>query len=143
VAPIENTSIADFERAMEVMFWGVVYPTLAVLPEMKERGRGRIVTITSIGGKVSVPHLTAYSCAKSAAIAFCEGLHAEMAPQGIHVTTVAPGLMRTGAHVNAQFKGQHASEARWFSAAATLPVLTMSAERAARRTVEAVRRAQP
>jgi short-subunit dehydrogenase len=139
VAPIENTTIADFERAMEIMFWGVVHPTLAVLPEMIERGRGRIVTITSIGGKVSVPHLNAYSCAKAAAVAFCEGLHAEMSPHGVQVTTIAPGLMRTGSHVNAVFKGDHQNEGKWFSAAATLPGITMSAERAARQTVEAVR----
>lgn len=139
VAPIENTTVADFDRALQTMFWGVVHPTLAVLPEMKERGYGRIVTITSVGGKVSVPHLNAYSCAKAAAVAFCEGLHAELAPHGIHVTTIAPGLMRTGGHVNAVYKGDKKSEERWFRLAATMPVLTMSAQRAARQTVDAVK----
>lgn len=139
VAPLENTTIADFERALDVMFWGVVHTSLAVLPDMKQRGAGKIATIASIGGKVSVPHLTAYSCAKAAAVAFCEGLHAELEPYGIQVTTIAPGLMRTGSHVNATFKGQQAREAKWFSAAATLPGISMSAERAARQTVDAIR----
>ena len=139
VAPIENTTVADFERAMAVMFWGVVYSTLAVLPEMRARRRGRIATIASIGGKVSVPHLVAYSCAKSAAVAFCEGLRAELAAEGVRVTTIAPGLMRTGSHVDARFKGQPAAEFAWFSAGATLPIFSMSAERAARQTVTAIR----
>jgi NAD(P)-dependent dehydrogenase (short-subunit alcohol dehydrogenase family) len=140
VAPVENTTPADFERAMAVMFWGVLYPTFAVLPEMRERRGGRIAAITSIGGKVSVPHLLPYNCAKAAAVAFCEGLHAEMAPYGVKVITIAPGLMRTGGHVNAMVKGQHEKEAAWFSVAASLPLLTISPERAARQAVEAIAR---
>jgi short-subunit dehydrogenase len=139
VAPLENTTYADMERAMDVMFWGVVNPTLAVLPEMRARGAGRIAAVTSIGGKVSVPHLIAYSCAKSAAVAFCEGLRAEMASSGISVTTIVPGLMRTGSPVNASFKGKYSKEAAWFSIAATTPVLSMDADRAAAQIVDAIR----
>lgn len=139
VAPLQDTTREDMERAMEVMFWGVVNPTLAVLPEMVARGAGRIAAITSIGGKVSVPHLVAYSCAKSAAVAFCEGLRAEMASSGISVTTIVPGLMRTGSHVNARFKGNYRREAAWFSIAATAPAMSMSANRAADQIVHAIR----
>jgi NAD(P)-dependent dehydrogenase (short-subunit alcohol dehydrogenase family) len=142
VAPVENMTISDFEDAMAVMFWGVVYPTLAVLPEMRERGRGRIAAITSIGGKVSVPHLIPYCCAKFAAVAFCEGLRAEMAHHGVKVTTIAPGLMRTGSYRKAEFKGKQQQEAAWFSLAATLPLLSMGAERAARQVVKAIRLGQ-
>jgi short-subunit dehydrogenase len=78
------------------MFWGMVYPTLAVLPQIRERLSGRIVNITSIGGKVSVPHLRPYSSAKFAAVGFSEGLSAELARDGIRVTSIVPGLMRTG-----------------------------------------------
>jgi short-subunit dehydrogenase len=140
VAPLENTTEADIERAMKVMFWGVVHSTLAVLPDMRRRGAGRIATITSIGGKVSVPHLLAYSCAKSAAVAFSEGLRAELGSTGIAVTTIVPGLMRTGSHVNAHFKGQQKLESAWFSASATAPLLAMNAERAAEQIVRAIRR---
>ena len=140
VAPVENTTPEDFERAMAVMFWGVLYPTLAVLPDMRARRSGRIASITSIGGKVSVPHLLAYSCAKFATVAFCEGLRAELATAGVKVITIAPGLMRTGGHINARFKGQHTKEAAWFNAAATLPLISMSAERAARQAVRAIQR---
>jgi len=140
VAPLDNLTVADFERAMAVMFWGVVYPTLAILPDMKNRHYGRIANITSIGGKVSVPHLLPYSCAKFAAVGFSEGLRAEAAPYGISVTTIAPGLMRTGSHLKAEFKGQRSKEMAWFGVAATSPVTSMSAERAARQIVAAIRR---
>ncbi len=140
VAPVENHTIEDFRRAMDVMFWGVLYPTLTVLPQMRARGSGRIAAIASIGGKVSVPHLSAYSCAKFAAVAFFEGLRAEMAPYGIRVTTIAPGLMRTGSYVNARFKGYSDREAAWFSAAASMPGISMGAERAASQAVAAIRK---
>jgi short-subunit dehydrogenase len=142
VGPVLNDTVEDFANAMNVMFWGVLYPTLAVLPQMLERRQGRIVNITSIGGKVSVPHLLPYACAKFAATALSEGLHAELAQQGIQVTTIVPGLMRTGSHLNALFKGQQAEEFTWFSLGATLPLLSMDAERAARQIVEATQRGE-
>ncbi|HSB77129.1 MAG TPA: SDR family NAD(P)-dependent oxidoreductase [Terriglobales bacterium] len=142
VGPLEAQTLADFQEAMDVMFWGTVYPTLAVLPQMKRRGGGHIANITSIGGKVSVPHLLPYSCAKFAAVGFSEGLRAELGRRGIQVTTVVPGLMRTGSHLNAYFKGKNEDEFTWFSLGATLPVAAMSARRAARKIVGAIRRGQ-
>jgi short-subunit dehydrogenase len=142
VGPLEAQTLTDFQEAMDVMFWGTVYPTLAVLPQMRQRGSGHVANITSIGGKVSVPHLLPYSCAKFAAVGFSEGLRAEMARHGIKVTTVVPGLMRTGSHLNAYFKGKNEDEFTWFSLGATLPVAAMSARRAARRIVAAIRRGQ-
>jgi NAD(P)-dependent dehydrogenase (short-subunit alcohol dehydrogenase family) len=140
VGPVEQMGVADFEQAMASMYWGVVYPTLAVLPGMRDRRAGRIVNITSIGGKVSVPHLLPYSSAKFAAVGFSEGLRAECARDGIRVTTVVPGLMRTGSHINALFKGERGREFTWFSLGASLPLISMDAERAARQIVAAARR---
>lgn len=140
VGPIDNVTIQDFEDAMSVMFWAAVYTSLAVIPDMKNRGSGRIVNITSIGGKVSMPHLVPYSCAKFAAVALSEGLRAELRRFGIKVTTVVPGLMRTGSHLNAHFKGDAAREYVWFSLGAATPLVSISAERAARSTVRAVKR---
>jgi len=142
VGPVENMTKGDFEDAMDVMFWGVVHCSLAVLPEMMERGSGRIATIASIGGKVSIPHLLPYSCAKHAAVAFSEGLRAEVGRNGVKVTTIAPGLMRTGSHRQAQFKGQQIKEAAWFTLGATLPLVSMDAGRAARQIVRAVERGE-
>lgn len=140
VGPIETMTREDFERTMAVNFWGTVHTTLAVLPEMRERGRGRICNITSIGGKVAVPHLLPYDCAKFAAVGFSEGLHAEARKDGIFVTTIVPGLMRTGSPVNALFKGRAREEMAWFSLGDATPATAMSAQRAAKRIVAAIQR---
>jgi NAD(P)-dependent dehydrogenase (short-subunit alcohol dehydrogenase family) len=140
VGPLESMTKQDFNEALDVMFWGVVHPTLAALPRMLGRRNGRIVNITSIGGKVSVPHLLPYGSAKFAAVGFSEGLGAELEGTGIRVVTVVPGLMRTGSFMGAEFKGGLEKEATWFSALASLPVISMDAERAARQVVEATRR---
>jgi NAD(P)-dependent dehydrogenase (short-subunit alcohol dehydrogenase family) len=137
--PVASQTLQDFEETMATMFWGTVYTTMALLPQMRQRKSGRIVNITSIGGKVSVPHLLSYCSAKFAAVGFSEGLHAELAKDGIRVTTVAPGLMRTGSHINAIFKGRHREEYTWFSLGASLPMTAMSARRAARQIVRAAR----
>jgi NAD(P)-dependent dehydrogenase (short-subunit alcohol dehydrogenase family) len=142
VGPIESVRIEDFERAMNVMFWGVLYPIWAVLPDMMEQQSGKIVTITSIGGKISVPHLVPYSCAKFAAVALSEGLRAELKAKGIDVVTVVPGLMRTGSHLNAEFQGRHQREFAWFGLAASTPGVSMAVTRAARQIVRALRRGE-
>src|SRR5512146_1012563 len=142
VGPIETQTIDDFREAMDVMFWGHVNTILAVLPQMQRRRSGWIANISSIGGKISVPHLVPYSCAKFASTGLSEGLTAELAKDGIHVTTVIPGLMRTGSHVNAFFKGDHKAEYTSFSLAATNPLTSISARRAARSIVNAIRRGQ-
>jgi NAD(P)-dependent dehydrogenase (short-subunit alcohol dehydrogenase family) len=140
VGPAETMSLADYEEAMSTNFWGMLYPTLAVLPEMRQRGSGRIVNITSIGGKLGIPHLLPYSASKFAAVGFSHGLRAEVAGDGVKVVTVCPGLMRTGSPRNAIFRGRHRSEYAWFSISDSLPGLSISAERAARRIVAACRR---
>jgi len=90
---MHTATVEDFEAALDVMFWGVLYPMLAVLAQMRARHRGRIVTVTSIGGMVSVPHLLPYTCAKFAAVGLSEGLRAELGRGGMHVTTIVPGLI--------------------------------------------------
>jgi NAD(P)-dependent dehydrogenase (short-subunit alcohol dehydrogenase family) len=137
VAPVTAMTVEDFTTALDVMFWGTLHPTLAALPQLRAQGRGRIINITSIGGKISAPHLLPYNCAKFAAVGLSEGLRAELGGSGVTVTTVVPGLMRTGSHVHAFFKGQQRKEFAWFAVAASLPGLSMNAKRAARRAVRA------
>jgi NAD(P)-dependent dehydrogenase (short-subunit alcohol dehydrogenase family) len=140
VGPVETMSLEDFEDAMRANFWACVHTIFAVLPEMRARGAGRIVNVTSIGGKVSIPHLLPYSASKFALVGLSEGLRAELSKDGIRVTTVVPGLMRTGSPRHALFKGRHRAEHGWFSIADALPGLSMDAERAARQIVAALRR---
>jgi short-subunit dehydrogenase len=137
VGPMEVMKHEDFEHAMKTHFWGPLNTILAVVPEMRERGDGRIVNISSIGGKIAVPHLVPYSASKFALVGLSKGLNAELRKDGIAVTTVCPGLMRTGSPRNADFKGRHREEYAWFSISDSLPVTAIKAERAARQIVDA------
>ncbi|MGH9944965.1 MAG: SDR family NAD(P)-dependent oxidoreductase, partial [Pyrinomonadaceae bacterium] len=140
VGPVEVMTLADYEQAMKTHFWGPLYAILAVLPEMRRRGAGRIVNISSIGGKIGVPHLVPYSASKFALVGLSEGLRSELMKDGVVVTSVCPGLMRTGSPRNADFKGRHREEYAWFSISDSLPVSAMQAERAARQIVAACER---
>lgn len=142
VGPLEVMTLEDFEEAMAVHFWGPLYTALETLPQMRRRRDGRIVNISSIGGKVSVPHLLPYSASKFALVGLSEGLRAELQKDNVAVTTVCPGLMRTGSPRNATFKGQHRAEYAWFSISDALPVTSIQAERAARQIVAATKRGQ-
>ena len=143
VGPLGTQRLEDFEAMHAVMFWGVVYPTLAVLPQMLARGAGRIANVTSIGGKISVPLLLPYNTAKFAAVGFSEGLRAELAGKGVLVTTVVPGLMRTGSYYAALFKGRRELIYNLFTPMSATPLTTISGRRAARKIVAAVRRGDP
>ncbi|MFF7341933.1 SDR family NAD(P)-dependent oxidoreductase [Streptomyces sp. NPDC008163] len=137
VAPVEDVGAAEFGDAMDTMFYGALHTSLEALPYLKKT-RGRLGLIGSVGGLLGVPHLLPYSCAKAAIAALAEGLHAEMAASGVSVTAVHPGLMRTGSHRQAEFGGNVDAEFGWFSTVAGAPPLSMDAERAARRIVDAV-----
>ncbi|MEZ4570432.1 MAG: SDR family oxidoreductase [Thermomicrobiales bacterium] len=121
VGPARTFTAEDLRRSMDTIYWGAVFPTLAVLPGMTGRGAGSIVNITSIGGYLSVPHLLPYSAAKFALAGFSEGLSAELSGTGVNVTTVVPDVMRTGSYRHARFKGQHQKEYGWFATGASLP----------------------
>lgn len=138
--PLTTMARADFLEAMDNNYWGSVHTILSVLPDMLKRGEGRIVNITSIGGKVSVPHLVPYCASKFALVGLSEGMRAELAQYGIVVTTICPGLMRTGSPRNADFKGQHRAEYAWFTISDSLPGASISAERAAAEILAACRR---
>lgn len=142
VGPVTTFSEEDFRSEMEANFWGAVHTTLEVLPSMRRRGSGRIVNITSIGGKVAVPHLLPYTCAKFAEVGFSEGLRAELAREGIPVTTVVPGLMRTGGPAHARFRGDPEREYTWFAVLDATSATSTSATRAARRIVRAARKGE-
>lgn len=143
VGPLEHMTAEDFEHAMQLHFWAPYELVSQIVPEMRTWGGGRIVNISSIGGKIAVPHLAPYSVSKFALTGFSDAVRAELARDNIHVTTVAPGMMRTGSHVNAKFKGNHDAEFAWFSASAGAPLISMNADRAAKKILAACRRGQP
>lgn len=143
VGPVDHMKLEDFEKAMAVHMWGPLYMMLAAIPYMREQGGGRIVNISSIGGKIAVPHLLPYSASKFALVGLSDGMRAELSRHRIHVTTVAPGLMRTGSPPNALFKGNREPEFAWFLMLGSLPLTSIDAKRAAQQIIEACRNGDP
>ncbi len=142
VGPIEDQTIDTFEHVMRNNFFSALYTTLTALPRLLEQtplipsGRGSehrasIVNISSIGGKMAVPHLLPYTAAKFAMTGLSEGLHAELRSKGVRVITVCPGLMRTGGEDHAAFVGDVEKEKAWFELAAKTPGLSASVNTAA------------
>jgi NAD(P)-dependent dehydrogenase (short-subunit alcohol dehydrogenase family) len=139
VGPIEHMQTADFEEAMELHYWSPLQTMMAALPAMRAQGGGRIVNVSSIGGKIGVPHLVPYCASKFALTGLSTAMRGELVKDNILITTVSPGMMRTGSPFNAWFKGRHRDEFTWFAVSDSLPVLTTGAECAARQIVNACR----
>lgn len=140
VGPEECFDRSHYEDAINTMLWGPINLTQALLPGMRQRRRGRLGVVTSVGGMISVPHLVPYSTAKFGAVGYTRGLSFDLAGTGVTATTIVPGLMRTGSHVQAVFVGNAQAEYAWFAPGASLPLLSMDAERAAAKMVDGVLR---
>lgn len=143
VGPVENQSLEDFQEAMAIHAWAPLLMMKEVIPIMKRQGSGRVINISSIGGLVAVPHLLPYCMSKFALTGLSEGMRAELARHNILVTTVAPGLMRSGSHLRAFFKGKHDQEYTWFSIAGANPVLSTTPGKAAVQIIAACREGKP
>jgi NAD(P)-dependent dehydrogenase (short-subunit alcohol dehydrogenase family) len=143
VGPLEHMTHEDFENAMATHFWGPLHLMFELVPAMRRRSFGRIVNIASIGGRIAVPHLAPYSASKFALVGLSDAVRTELNQYGIRVTTVSPGLMRTGSPMNADIKGQHEAEYAWFAIADSTPGLSVSAERAAEQILDACRFGDP
>jgi NAD(P)-dependent dehydrogenase (short-subunit alcohol dehydrogenase family) len=143
VGPAENMEMADYEDAMATHYWGPLYMIQAAVPHLRRAGDARIVNIASFAGLMAVPHMAPYTASKFALVGLSDSLRAELSEQGIAVTTVAPGPLRTGSHVNASFKGQHEREYSWFAGGLAIPGQSTGSDRAARHIIEACRRGDP
>jgi len=87
--------ITAFRAVMEINVLGLVHTFQPFIAPMQQRGYGRLVGIASIAGVRGLPGAGAYSASKAAAISYLESLRVEMARVNIHVTTIAPGYIRT------------------------------------------------
>lgn len=143
VGPLAHMKRGDFEKAMMLHFWAPYHIVSEAIPHFRRRGSGRIVNISSIGGKIAVPHMAPYTASKFALAGFSDAIRAELAQENIYVTTVTPGMMRTGSHGFAKFKGDYTAEYKRFTAASRLPFASISAERAARKILAACASGQP
>jgi NAD(P)-dependent dehydrogenase (short-subunit alcohol dehydrogenase family) len=139
VGPVGHMKLSDYDDAMNTHFWGPLFMMLAALPHMRRQGQGRIVNISSIGGRIGLPHLVPYAASKFALTGLSDSLRYELARDNIHVTTVCPGLMRTGSPLNASMKGRHPQEYAWFAISDSLPLAAIDVERAARQVIAACR----
>lgn len=139
VGPFDTLKREDFEAQMNLHLYAVIKASQWVIPHFRRRRRGRIVNICSLGGKVAVPHMIPYDTSKFALAGFSQGLTAELERDGIPVTTVYPTLMRTGSPIQAVFKGDHEKEYAWFAAGDNFPGISMPAQKAARKILEAAR----
>ena len=137
IGPWESMSVDDFEDSMATNCWGALRTTLAIAPHMKRQGWGRILNVASLGGLRAVPHMLPYDVSKFAMVGLSTGFRTELAKDNILVTTVCPGLMRTGSPRNATFKAQHRKEFAWFSIGDAMPLLSISAEAAAEKILRA------
>jgi short-subunit dehydrogenase len=138
VGPFASMDSADFSALLQLQLHAVVNVTQNLAKRWKESG-GRIANICSIGGKIAVPHMSTYCAAKFALAGLSQTLATELKRDRIIVTTVFPGLMRTGSPIQAVIKGDHESEYAWFALGDTVPGLSVSAEYAAKRILEAIR----
>lgn len=138
VGPFRSMTREDFEAQWKLHVLAVIESTQLVLPHFRARGEGRILNICSLGGKIAVPHMLPYDTSKFALAGFSQGVSAELAADNIVVTTAYPTVMRTGSAIQAVFKGDHEREFEWFAALDNLPLLSMSADRAAKKMLDAV-----
>ncbi|MBA3270417.1 MAG: SDR family oxidoreductase [Acidobacteria bacterium] len=140
VGPFEHARREDYEDSLATHFWAPLELIRLCLPHLRRDGHGRIINISSIGGRVGMPHLAAYAAGKFALTGLSETLRAELGKSGVSVTTATPGLMRTGSYVNVRVRGQHQRELRWFTAMSATPLTSMQTRRAASQILEAARR---
>ena len=94
-AVIEEITIEDFRKQFETNFFGIVRVTQRVLPEMRERRRGRVINMSSVAGRMSSPVLGPYSSSKHAVEAMSDSLRLELLPFGVHVILIEPGYIRS------------------------------------------------
>lgn len=137
VGPAAELREDDVEAALRNIFWVQFHPTMAALPHMRARRAGRIVNITSIGGKVPLPHLAAYAVGKFAATGWSETLAAEVAKDGVYVSTITPPPLDNGAPLTVRFAGRREQEFRWFARMLTAPWSATDTDRVARIVVDA------
>lgn len=97
----KDTDLSVYRKLLDVDVFGQIALTKAVLPLMLDRGRGHIAVTASVAGKVGVPNRTGYCAAKHAVMGFFDALRAEVEDDGVQVSTIVPGFIRTSIAHNA------------------------------------------
>jgi len=103
--PVEAFTLMDWHQVIDTNLWGYIHTIHALLPHLLERGKGTIVNISSIGGKVPLAYLAPYTTTKFAIDGLTQSLHTELSPKGIHVCGIYPNLIKTSFLERAIFRG--------------------------------------
>jgi NAD(P)-dependent dehydrogenase (short-subunit alcohol dehydrogenase family) len=90
----ERSDLEDWHRVLDVNFWSCANAIHCLLPYFVGRGRGAIVNVGSFGGQVPLPRMAAYCASRYAVMGLTESLRVELAPKGVRVGLVHPGLQR-------------------------------------------------
>jgi short-subunit dehydrogenase len=110
--PVERFSLDEWRQVIDTNLWGYIHTVQALLPHLLAQGKGTIVNVGSIGGKVPIPYLLPYTTSKFAVTGFTEALHSELSPKGIHVCGIYPNLIRSDFLERAIFEGETAEDAQ-------------------------------
>lgn len=137
VGPFASMTDEDFSAQMRIHFDAAVQGLRAIHPYLRMQDGGRILMVSSIGGRVPIPHMAPYCASKFALGGFAQAVRPELLRDGISLTVAYPGLMRTGSPKQAVFKGDHEREFAWFATGDSIPGLSMSAASAARKMLDA------
>jgi short-subunit dehydrogenase len=138
LGPMAHLKLDDYRRVMEINYFGTLNTMLAVLPDMRRRREGRIVNIASFGGEFPAPHAAAYNASKYAVVGLSHTFRAELANNGVYVTTVNPGFIRNGSMINAVFKGDHEAEKALATTVGNAPLVSIDPQRLAKRIIDAL-----
>jgi short-subunit dehydrogenase len=112
--PLVEASLDHFKQMMDVNYMGTVRCTKAVLPHMLSRGRGHIINIASIAGKIGTAKSSGYSATKHAVLGFTNSLRQELAGSGVRISAVNPGPVNTGFFKIADPDGSYVKNVKWF-----------------------------
>ncbi len=102
---VEQFSLSDWHEIIDINLWGYIHTIYTLLPHFLEQGKGTIVNVSSIGGKVPIPYQVPYSASKYAVTGLTESLHAELSPKGIQVCGIHPNFIKTDLMERAIFRG--------------------------------------
>jgi NAD(P)-dependent dehydrogenase (short-subunit alcohol dehydrogenase family) len=141
--PQEHMSKADYHAAMDLHVFAPLNMIQAATPYLKRSKTARIVNIASFGGLIAIPYMAAYTASKFAQVGLSDAMRSELAKDGISVTTVCPGVMRTGSHLAINFKGKQKPEYALFKFGVGVPGAATSATQAAKQIIEATRHGDP
>lgn len=108
---VENCDLSDWHQVIDTNLWGYIHTINALLPHFLDRGKGTIVNVCSIGGKIPIPYQVPYITSKYAVTGLTESLHAELNPKGIHVSAVYPNVIKSDLMERAIFRGKDEQDA--------------------------------